>query len=912
MTARFCIGVDLGTTNCAVSYVDLLETERGSQVLALGETSAVSRGTQTLPSLAALPPAEDADAQWRVGAPAAAMLASTPGRVIRSAKSWLCHDGVDRHGPLLPWGSDEVPEPLRLSPVQVSAMLLVAMRERWDAERAAHQEAYALKHQLVTITVPASFDEAAQRLTLEAAMEAGFPHEVRLLEEPQAAFYRWLERNDGASLFEHSASASRTVLVCDVGGGTTDLSLFRVSKPGGEGAPRIDRVAVSDHILLGGDNIDLAIAHLLEQRATEGESRLNAGQWAMLTEEARTLKERVLGGEEGTEERLHVAIAGLGAGLFRSSRTIEVSSSELRRLVLDGFFPLCDAGVELEQRRSGLLEWGLPYEPDSRVTAHVARFVAGHAIDAVLWNGGSLKPVLLRQRLLRTIAACQDHMPHELFTDDLDLSVARGAAFAGAARAANRSLIHAASARSFYVELHREQLDEPRRFLCVMQRGAEPGEPQRVPERRFAATVNKPVQFQLFASVGRPDDRLGDLIEDARQLHPLPPLRTELNLPGGAGKGQEQCEVELIVLLTELGLFEMSCRAVDEAHCGTEWKLGFDVRKISRDEAPLDDAGAGADRIRRAMEQIGRYFSKRKESTEKLQAKRLPAELEEALGQSREDWPLPTLRALWPALREGMTRRGRSIGHEVAWLSLAGYVLRPGYGADLDPFRIRELWRCFELGLAFPKESNCMVQWWILWRRVAGGLSREQQRAVARKALPLLKEKRADLPEIARLVASLERLPRSEKEAAAAVLLQRLGGRAVSGADHLLWSLARIGSRVPWSGGLDDVLPPATVEGWWSTMQRWNWKAPEFAGLPQHLVTMMRRTGDRTRDISEEVRREVLLALESAGGAPAIREPIRTCVPLERADQAALFGERLPSGLTVLSGGGKSATDNLN
>jgi molecular chaperone DnaK (HSP70) len=936
--SRYSVGIDLGTTNSVLAYVDLLatETDATSQVLELEQVALEGRivSSSTLPSVVFVPPVtEDAPV---VGWQAREQEALTPDRVIRSAKSWLCFAGVDRHSALLPWDSEDVDHQSKLSPVAASALILQTFAAAWNSQFAKFERSYELAEQSITITVPASFDETAQRLTLEAAKLAGLGDQVRLLEEPQAVFYRWLEANQRTSSLRSLLGSRKeiTVLVCDVGGGTTDMSLFKIERSALLADPKIERVAVSEHILLGGDNIDLTIAHLLEQRFTEGERQLRHSQWNMLVSRSRELKERFLGeanssGVAEDNQELRVSLPGLGSGLFASAMTVSLNSSELSDVILEGFFPICDRNELPERHLGGLHELGLPFEPDTRISVHLANFLQGRTVDAVLWNGGTLTPLKLRERLLSLLQSWQSSPVVELENVELDQSVARGAAAYGAKRLSRQELIRAAAARSIYVELEKGE-GEVRQLLCVLPYGAEPEQLLVVEGRRFGVSFNRAFRLRVYSSVVRSEDRLGDIVSwDSRQFHSAPSIEAELrvDLARYSGLSFAQVEklsgeIELSVCLTELGLLKFVCQALNSEVSGAKWELVCNLREAAAvygaepelGESRAQSAGLAvdsfvshslvshsADQIESALGRIGHYFGRTKAEQSGKGVKGLWLELEQCLAVKREQWQLPLLRALWPGLREGMTRRGRSLQHELVWLSMAGYLLRPGVGSDLDRFRMNELWRCFELGMNAPKEPSVQVQWWIMWRRVAAGLDAKRQRALAKKALPLLRDKRTESAEVIRLLACLDRLEISSKISFADYLLGKLSSRTVVGVEHLLWALGRLGSRFPAGSSVDAVLPSSVVTQWWETISDWNWQRPELSRLSLLLSQIYRRTGNRTLDISEELRRDILKRMEQGGMSVAHRSVIREIVRVEAAERLGMLSEELPNGFRLLS-----------
>src|SRR5262252_7790152 len=424
--AHFSIGIDLGTTNCAVAFVPL-DDEARSEIFGIPQWDTLSAIAESpaLPSFLYLPDEAAAaliqtgkvgNEKWVVGRLARKMAAESPGRVVHSAKSWLCHHTSDRSARFLPWGSDGIARNSKISPVCASALILNHLRRTWNTRFAEAGADFAFDRQEITVTVPASFDAAAQRLTLTAALEAGFPETMHLLEEPQAAFYCWVEQHDIAADLEsklpHETDGKYHVLVVDIGGGTSDFSLLEFGSDRCSAAPKIKRAAVGDHILLGGDNVDLAIAHLLEPRLTGERGKLSGTQWDDLVARCRDLKEKMLSSEGEPDERFAVSLPGRGSGLVASSHTARLTRPELWALLVDGFFPECDSRARPYRTQAALKEWGLPYASDCAVTRHLADFLRGRPrADAILFNGGSLRPELLRQRICQLVGKWQGGVP---------------------------------------------------------------------------------------------------------------------------------------------------------------------------------------------------------------------------------------------------------------------------------------------------------------------------------------------------------------------------------------------------------------------------------------------------------------------------------------------------------------------
>ncbi len=606
---RFAIGIDLGTTNCVLAWADLRASPPRCEVLAVPQVSGLDSVARSplLPSFCYLATAAEAAAHqfnpfageseahdpFVVGLFAREQMNNLPGRVIHSAKSWLAHAGIDREANILPYASDEIPAAERLSPVAASAAYLAYLREAWDHNFARDDADNAFARQRIVVTVPASFDESAQSLTRKAAELAGYPRSLRLLEEPQAAFYAWLDSSaDGATatarllaLLPALAHTPQTILVCDIGGGTSDFSLFRIAPiTAPQALPQIERIATSDHLLLGGDNIDLALAHVLEQQLLPaGEERLSRRQWSHLVPQARQLKERILAGDVPEEEVFHVSVTGAGASLFQSALSTTISAATVRQLVLDGFFPLTAADERPQARQGGLRELGLPYAADSAISRHLAGFLSGQAVDAVLFAGGSLRPAYLQERLLALIESWQGRRPVLLALADMSLAIAQGAARFGAilASANERGRIRGGYPRSVYLELHQAQAGKAPDLVCVLPQGSEEGQKVELASPAFNLLLNRPVRFTAYTSHSRAADRPGDVVAlTAGSFHPLPPLHTALVLEDETfnprKSAQQGITVQIEAELTELGVLQLALR---NAERGKRWQLEFNLRK---------------------------------------------------------------------------------------------------------------------------------------------------------------------------------------------------------------------------------------------------------------------------------------------------------------------------------------------
>jgi molecular chaperone DnaK (HSP70) len=928
---KFSIGIDLGTSNSVLAFSPL-SAEGGSEVLAIPQWDTPSTVTEsaTLPSFLYLP--EEAIAaqirshgagsgDWIVGTLAQRKASETPGRVAKSAKSWLCHHAADRSAPFLPWGSDALAQEDKISPVAASALILAHLRAAWNARFASQGPDFEFDAQDITVTVPASFDAAAQRLTLAAAHEAGFPDHVRLLEEPQAAFTWWLEqqagRGDPWGALPDSQTAARHVLVIDVGGGTSDFSLFELTRHEGGRDPAIKRVAVSDHILLGGDNIDLAIAHLIEPRLATGGGGLSAGQWDCLVARCRSLKEKVLGSEAGPDEVFTVSIPGRGSGLIAGSLSAQVTRAELEGLLFDGFFPDCRSTDRPRRALGAIKEFGLPYAFDGSITRHLAAFLRGRpGVDAVLFNGGSLHPPRLRNRLSEQIGGWQEgRLPQVLESARLDLAVACGAAYSGKLLNRRAGRIEAGAARAVFLEAHRKAADgggeaARRPLVCILPHGAAPGQAFEPTDLDLRLRINRLVRFQVYTSTRHEQRKAGDVVELApEEFHALPPLETVATVAEPArGELGSAIPVQLSARVNELGLLQLSCRSL-APDIRQSWPLEFNLRPNERDPAapatePASPTQAEPDVAPDALAGAGRRisaaFTQPLGKREKLTAPRLLQSLEQILGRSKGDWNGILLRDLWTSLEASQTGRALSVEHEEAWLILAGFLLRPGFGVAMDELRIDGLWRICGQGLRFPGKRT-KLQEYILWRRVAGGLSGERQEIVLAAEKDKIRQQKSAPPELIRMAGSFERIGHELKTE----LIERFIETVVELASehkHCAPYLAALGlllNRTPFYAGPESVVPPSLVERAYEAFRRFDWSDPEFAEAQALFLRAARAVDDRRVDLPKSLRNQIADRLQKCGIAPIKAGRLRRFVPVERAERLSLYGEALPPGLIL-------------
>lgn len=589
--ARWVVGIDLGTTNCVLAAADTQAETPTIDVLPVPQVVAPKQveARELLPSFLYLGGPDEVgslDLPWAtgrdvaVGVLARARGADVPGRLVASAKSWLCHATVDRTAAILPWGAEEGAR--RISPVAATAAYLSHLRAAWNAAHAGEKGA-RLEAQDVYLTVPASFDAAARELTVQAAKEAGL-ESVTLLEEPQAACYAWIDASGDA--WRSALRAGDVVLVCDVGGGTTDFSLIAATEEAGTLA--LQRVAVGDHILLGGDNMDLALAYHLRAALASAGTQLDVWQTRALVHASRGAKETLLA--DGAPATTSVAVLGRSKKVIGGALKTELARADAERILVDGFFPRVDADARPQRdRRTGLTEMGLPYAADPRLTAHLAEFLARHreagTPTAVLFNGGVMNADALRTRLLGVLREWCGPELRELRGINLDQAVARGAAYHGLARRGRGIRIRGGAARAYYIGVETAMpavpgMPPPLKAVCLVPQGTEEGTELELPGQEFGLVVGEAAEFRMLGSSSREEDRLGTVLDFwGDEVEELAPLVTTLEWPNHDGT---LVPVRLRVHLTEIGTLELWCVARD----GRRWKLEFGVR-----HAP-DAAGA--------------------------------------------------------------------------------------------------------------------------------------------------------------------------------------------------------------------------------------------------------------------------------------------------------------------------------
>jgi molecular chaperone DnaK (HSP70) len=925
--ARYSVGIDLGTTHCVIARADP-EARRATaavDILPVAQLQAPGEGVEQdlLPSFLYLPGAHElpegsTDLPWGpadngvVGELARRRVALSPDRVVHSAKSWLCHEGVDRRAPFLPRSAAELD--YRVSPVQASAAYLHHLRQAWDHQVSQGDRALTLAEQDILLTVPASFGEAARQLTVEAGRMAGLNH-LHLVEEPQAAFYAWLARHAGK--LEEALAGLQLILVVDVGGGTTDLTLIRVRREeDDEGAPQLERVAVGEHLMLGGDNMDLALAALAESRlASSGRGgKLDGRAWQALRQSCRAARELLLADQ--APDSASVVIPGRGSSLIGGQRKVELSRDEVVTSVLDGFFPEVRADAVVQRRQGlGLREWGLPYAQDVAVTRHVAEFIRRYRkeskdqapVDAVLFNGGVLNSPRVARRLMEVIQSwtpANGAQPRLLSSHSLDLAVAYGAGHYGLVRRGRGLRIVSGLSHAVYIGLEVRKKKRGRRrarsaALCLAPRGLQEGQELELKDRPLNLTVGQEVVFPLFEAKGK-GGKPGEVRSaDDPSLVSLPPLRTHL-----PGSGSRPVPVTLKATLSEVGTLEVVAQAKDGDQ---RYQLEFDMRaREGAGPAEADHEGQtitplDSERMEQASTILTSFFG---EEAEPPKWKLLPR-LEKVLKSKRDNWPLPSIRSLFEVLRPDLAYYNGPAEIQGAWYNLVGFCLRPGFGYPGDEARMELMLPVLKAGCR-SWDPRARTEWWVLWRRLAGGLDRKTQQwlfknlliemgLTGRRPEELPPASAQELMQLWMLAASLERVSVKNKVEWGDRIVQWLaeGHKVPEG----YWCLGRLGARVPVHGGLDSVVPADKTEAWLESLLQLD-RVSQRDQFALCLMLLSRRTDDRSRDISEEMRDRVLDRL-TRDKTPASRIIMVEQVVEDELLDHTILGESLPPGLRL-------------
>jgi hypothetical protein len=907
--SRYVIGIDLGTTNSCVAYVDMEDPSRAVQLFVVPQMTAqgMVERKKTIPSFCYLSfEGEFAegtlDMPWEkkrdyvVGHYAKERGGEVPRRLISSAKSWLCNAAAPRREKILPVQFDDAKR--ALSPLEATALYLRHIREAWDHAVARGDTDKEFDSQDVVVTVPASFDEVARTLTVEAATAAGC-RSLTLLEEPQAAFYLWLAEDKNRT----SLSSGDTVLVCDVGGGTTDFSLITVAGEGEE--KKYQRMAVGDHLLLGGDNIDMALAHYIEGKMIDDGEELSREEWSRLQYYARAAKEHLLScdGDEGYT----ITLQGSGSSLLAGSKSATVTKKEIETLIREGFFGVYGKEEALALRRSsGVRAVGLPYESEPSITKHCVSFLerncGGVAPTHILFNGGTMKPEGFQDDVVAAIEKVYESAPTVVKTSSLDYAVAKGAACFAKTRRGYGTRVGGGIPRSYYLAVDVPTGDGiEKKGLTMLARGSEEGTVYEA-EKTFLIKPNVPVIFDVLTSHVRFDDGAGDIVDiNEEEFSRLAPLHTVVRF--GKKKKKEahgDVAVRLAIKLTEIGTLELCLKAEESDHT---WMLQFQLKNIlghddsiamsrqrQHDETLEDGALQGAEKvIREVYDGAGK-------------PQHIMRDLEEAIGTPREKWSPSILREIWKYVYDVAEKKGRSAEHESRWWNLAGYSLRPGFGVPLDDFRMKDIWKIILGEYRKNVAHDVMLQRLICYRRLAGGLNKGMQMQLAREVIDSVVVKKqlasrlntSEYAEKIRLLGAFEYLDIAIKEKVGKLLIAKIAaGRGVA-CDY--WTVGRMGARHMVYGSLGTILPVDACDTWIRGLLGGEAKNE---GMVFALGMLSRETDHREINVSKETRGDIYAFFDKTTYKERIKKYTAAEACLSHKEQAAVVGDDLPAGLTL-------------
>ena len=942
----YFVGIDLGTTNTVVAFAPIQKNADANQSQIFPIEQLVAPGEVAkrpmLPSFRYHPApgeinASDCTLPWDeqahridgdlphviIGEWARELGAKTQGRQVVSAKSWLSHHQVDRQAAILPWGGAD--DQAKVSPILASASYLAYIKHAWNHE---HPNA-PLEKQHVVITVPASFDEDARAYTVEAAKRAGLPN-IILLEEPQAVVYDWYARHEKEA--EKQLEKVRLLIVCDVGGGTTDLSLIKVRTDKDAGLT-LERIGVGDHLMLGGDNIDLALATLAEQRL--GKKKLSAAQFSQVIQQSRQVKERLL--SDVNIASASVTVMGGGSQLIGGALRCEFTREEVEQIALNGFMPIVPFDESPKKRRSAVVEFGLPYAADPAISKHLAAFLSHHqdacrdallnantpndhqadntpAIpDAILYNGGLFNNELMSERTQELFAHWNSgHALHKLNNAHPHLAVAFGAVAYAKARHTNTLKIGGGAARSYFMVLDNNDTNTKTtetQAVSILPKGCEEEHVCEIQEKTFLLTVGQPVKFSLLTSTQDQPYALGDIITPGHEFSALPPLIIVIPPEKAGDKGQQ--EVYLSCQLSAVGTIQVAC--VSANNPAQRWQLEFETRKATHGMSQHMALPQGFAKAETLLTQVFGKLSKTAKQALADTPNHVPVtpkncrrELEQVLGE-REKWDGHLSRALFDILLKLKKGRRRSAAHERLWFNLAGYCLRPGFGDPADAWRIDEVWPMYHDFISFEKETQSWVEWWTFWRRIAGGLNTEQQTEVFEGITPYadpqyLKNRKVQAEaklvsydDMVRLIGSLERVEPEQKIETIEHFFERF--TLTNEPDISWWAIARMGTRAPFYASAHFCINKQKAERYIQKIL----ENPLPKNAPQIFTAIMlaRLSGDRARDIDSSLRQKLIQQLDNSHVPPAWLNMLHHVDIEDNTNIEFVFGESLPLGLQL-------------
>jgi molecular chaperone DnaK (HSP70) len=792
----YFIGIDLGTSNTLCAYLDTTEL-RQLTIPQPRDANTIIR-QELLPSFCALPddheslskmPLPKVSGKWIPGEFAKRLILETPERVLHSAKSWLSVASIDRTSPILPWNSP-IPESDKLSPLTVQSIYLSYIKKIF--EDTISPEAFS--NARIVITVPASFDEEACHLTKQAATQAHFPEHTLFLDEPQAALFANIELVQ--QYFKNKTTERPLILVCDVGGGTTDFSLYSYNK---KKVVPFERVKIGRHLLLGGDNIDVAIAQFIKDKV---DIAVSEDEFRMLIQESRALKEAHFSSSE-IPESVRISVSGRGSNLFTATKTFDVPLQEVLSFVENGFFPLLNTinknpDSAAASNTTPISEFGLPLEEEPAITQHLYTFLDGVHLDAVLFNGGTMECSAFRKRVISFIEEVQGYAPGEIQSSSLSHSVARGATRYLEARSKGTPPVTAGYPRSLY--LLAEDNTEVPKAVCILQKGEERDEWISVPSSRLSLLLATKCNFTLL-SRSNYFDAPGTVHIPDTSFQVLSQL--EASITPVQKSESKKIEVSLDVKISSLRIIEIRLKDIS----GTEtFPLLFKGRVTDLIPSASNDTFELPEAVSEYITAL--YGSSSKKATN-IAPQHLLKNIEKVLSQTKKYWSMGILRSIADLLLPVSSKRSRSAAHEIAWLHLCGYCLRPGFGATGDDSRLSAVEKTKALGLFFKKEKNTQSAWAIFWRRVAGGLPASLQEELFNETLTYVRKNKFLDPEHIRLLSSLEKVSGNRKSDLLETLFTRCATKS-NPSEAELWAIARLVSRHSISQD-DALLLPVTI-----------------------------------------------------------------------------------------------------
>ena len=926
---QYVIGIDLGTTNCAVSYVDLASleadesfngknVEKKSLIKVFNVPQLTGHGEFTripvLPSFLYIPGDYDISSKvlkhpWKkdhdifAGSFARDHGAKIPSRLVSSAKSWLCNPQADRKAKILPWGSQGFD---KVSPVTATSLYLKHIKNAWNHD--VKDEDKFLENQFVVITVPASFNEEARQLTIDAVKNAGFGSNVTLLEEPLAAFYSWLINHENT--WQNRVKPDDLILICDVGGGTTDFSLISLKES--KGSPRFERIAVGDHLILGGDNIDLALARKVESHFKAGsksKTNLTLDKLKTLCYQCREAKEKIL--DQGVSS-VRITIKGEGRSLIAGTLAADLTKEDVETILLDKFYPYVepDANFNIDTGRE-ITDFGLPLEKESAVTKHIIKFLENHRDevkktlfkeplpDFILFNGGTLKPDLVQKRIQQVIGRYfkseKSQLPEILENSIPELAVGIGASYYGLVKQGQGVKVGSGSPRSYYIGVIDKQ-ERLSKAVCLVERGLDEGSNIDLQEMEYEVRTNEPVSFDIYSSSFRSGDKAGEIIKIDDSLAFMPPIQTIIKF--GTKGSKKIIPVTLTAQYSEMGTLSMYCNSLVSDH---KWKLSFQLREMQKGFEVNESRTFDEVLIKKSCDLIEHTFIDTLNSNDRLRS--IVKQIEKIVEQKKINWPLSFLRSIADKLIELDKTRSHSPEHEAKWLNLAGFCIRPGFGDGFDEERIRKLWKIYLSGLIFKKTQQNRLEWWIFLRRIAAGLKAGQQRQFFQHVSSfLIKSKNSNIKlspqeriELWMAMGNMERLLIKDKIVLAKALIPMLKPRKKQ--DILFWTLSRLGARELLYGSVDRVVPSLEVVRWINQIMKTTWSKSD--PVDNMIAQISRKTGDRTRDIDSEDSDRIIKWLQKREAKQSIMKMINEKTDMALKEKNIQFGEKLPVGLIL-------------